>query len=547
MKFAKSRNPNPVAQSDIILSGPQNSAGPFAAKPSLTPYIVSPRADLLLIVGAVLLCPALLLPLAKVSSPYTVWLVVMTFGAVGHHLPSFLRTYGDRDLFRRYRTRFILAPLLLFSVTLAFSLRGLHGMLLVSMCWSIWHGMMQHFGFLRIYDSKVRATSLVSARLDWWISASWFGMCLAFSPNQGGSLLNALYDSGIPLVPLPLIDGLRVALAVLAAVVTLLYVVHAIRGKQPRSWMKLGLLGGTFAYVWLVRVMTHNPYLSVALFELLHDVQYLAIVWAFNRRLAEKGSTGVLPRFFYRPRAGSVAGYVAACLAYGAIGLTVYTQFSAGLFKQLMEAILITSGLLHFYYDGFIWKLGQPDTQRGLGLNAGTVSFRRAWGGVGHAALVGLPIILLGSQELRRAKSDELERAQALVQAVPDNPTSLNNLGFQLVQRGRLGEAVPQLRKALTLQPDLTAARELLSGTLADLSKETAQAGHLPEALAQCREALLLQPNSADLHNDFAVLLSQAGQLKEAEADFRRALELDPTHKLARENLDMMERTRKSR
>lgn len=62
-------------------------------------YIISPRVDLLLIVGAVILCPAILLPAAALTSPYTVWLVVMTFGAVGHHFPSFLRTYGDRDLF----------------------------------------------------------------------------------------------------------------------------------------------------------------------------------------------------------------------------------------------------------------------------------------------------------------------------------------------------------------------------------------------------------------------------------------------------------------
>jgi len=502
---------------------------------------------LLLIVGAVVVCPALLLPFAKLSSPYTVWLVVMTFGAVGHHLPSFLRTYGDRELFRRYRTRLIVAPLLLFSVTLGFSMRGLHGMLLVSMCWSIWHGMMQHFGFLRIYDSKVRANSVVTARLDWWISASWFGLCLAFSPNQGGSLLNALYDSGVPLVPLQFINGLRVGLVALTALVTLIYVIHAIRGKQPRSWMKLGLLVGTFAYVWLVRVMTHDPFLSVALFELLHDVQYLAIVWAFNRRLAEKGSTGVLPRFFYRPRVSSVIGYTTACLAYGAIGLTVYTQLSSGLFKQVMEAFLITSGLLHFYYDGFIWKLGQPDTQRGLGLDKSIVSFRPSWNGLGHAALVGIPIILLGKMELQRAAPDELEKAQAIVKAVPDNPTSLNNLGWLLLQRGRAAESLPLLRKALELQPGLTKARETLGSALTELAEENVRNGRISEALAQRQEALTLQPDSADRNNDLAVLLAETGKQNEAEACWRHALALNPDHKLARENLDLLLRSRQAR
>lgn len=520
--------------------------GPAQATAAPSPYIISPRADLLLIVGAVILCPALLLPMAHFSSPYTVWLVVMTFGAVGHHLPSFLRTYGDRDLFRRFRGRLILAPILLFAATLAFSLRGLHGMLLISLCWSIWHGMMQHFGFLRIYDAKVRATDPLTARLDWWITAAWFGLCLAYSPNQGGSLLDALYNSGVPLVPLEYISAVRNAFVGLTVVVTAVYIHHAIRGSQPRSWMKLGLLAGTFAYVWLVRVMTHDPFLSVALFELLHDMQYLAIVWAFNRRLVEKGSKGVLPRFFYRSTAASVAGYVGACLAYGALALTVYTQVQPGLFKQVLEAALITSGLLHYYYDSFIWKLRQADTQRGLDLEAKTVSYRPLLGELAQPVLVGAMIILLARLELQGAPADQLDRAQAIVRAVPDNPTSLHHVGALLLERGRYAEAVPPLRKALELQPGLVQARGALSDALAMLAQESAQAGRLSEALAHSRDALTTEPKSAERHNDFAVLLANAGRYTEAESTWRRALALDPDHQLSRENLQRLQQMRQA-
>ena len=52
----------------------------------------------------------LVLPLAALVGSRVVWLVVMTFGSVGHHLPGFLRTYGDRALFRQHRARFLLAP-----------------------------------------------------------------------------------------------------------------------------------------------------------------------------------------------------------------------------------------------------------------------------------------------------------------------------------------------------------------------------------------------------------------------------------------------------
>ena len=49
------------------------------------------------------------------------------------------------------------------------------------------------------------------------------------------------------------------------------------------------------ALVWFARVVTKDPLLSVALFELLHDVQYLAIVWAVNRRLVDRAVEARVP------------------------------------------------------------------------------------------------------------------------------------------------------------------------------------------------------------------------------------------------------------
>jgi hypothetical protein len=40
---------------------------------------------------------------------------------MGHHLPGMIRAYGDRALFERFKWRFILAPLFLLAVCVAFS------------------------------------------------------------------------------------------------------------------------------------------------------------------------------------------------------------------------------------------------------------------------------------------------------------------------------------------------------------------------------------------------------------------------------------------
>ena len=44
-------------------------------------------------------------------------------------MPGFIRTYGDRELFARYRLRFLLAPPLIFLTTLWFDLRDTHARL----------------------------------------------------------------------------------------------------------------------------------------------------------------------------------------------------------------------------------------------------------------------------------------------------------------------------------------------------------------------------------------------------------------------------------
>lgn len=525
----------------------KNFMGHRATNPA-NPYIISPRVDLLLIVGAVILCPALLLPAAAWTSPYTVWLVVTTFGAVGHHFPSFLRTYGDREIFQTYRTRLIVAPILLFAVTLGFSLNGLHGMLLIAFCWAIWHGMMQHFGFMRIYDIKVRSMDKTTARLDWWISFSWFGLCLALSPHQGGSLLDALYNSGLPIVPVQHIELVRSGLISLTAVVTLIYIGHSVIGNHPRSWMKLGLLASTCGYVYLVRVITKDPFLSVALFELLHDIQYLAIVWAFNRRQVEKGGGNVIMRFLYRPSPASVAFYVGACLLYGAFAFTVFTKVESGMVKSVLEAVLITSGLLHFYYDGFIWKLRQNGTRSGLGLDQKQqepAAYRPPlWRGASHVAIVLVLALLLARFEMNNRDVEPLEKARAIASAVPDNPTSLNNLGLLLMNRGDYDEAVPVLRRALEIQPELSQAKVSLSDSLAMLSLSYLDRGLVDEAIALRREALSVEPDSAERLNDLAVLLGQTGSLDEAEAMLRKAISLDPTHEIARGNLEALRQMR---
>ena len=172
--------------------------------------------------------------------------------------------------------------------------------------------MMQHYGFLRIYDAKVRTPTPFAARLDLAMTVCWFASCLLFSPNMGGSIIDAFQSTRLALPSAGSLNALRALAFAATAVTTAVYIVvtvRAIRSGQGVSWLKLALLATTTALVWFARVVTTNPYLSVALFEVLHDVQYLAIVWAFNRRLVTTGhdrSRLALALFSPRARIGGV-------------------------------------------------------------------------------------------------------------------------------------------------------------------------------------------------------------------------------------------------
>ena len=128
-------------------------------------WILSSWRDLVLYVGTpLLLVPAFALAQAK-WSPQDIYLFVAAFGAMGHHLPGMIRAYGDRSLFERFRWRFIIAPIFLLGTCVSFYWWDLKGIVLVVFLWGVWHGMMQTYGFCRIYDAKKIALLLVSLRL----------------------------------------------------------------------------------------------------------------------------------------------------------------------------------------------------------------------------------------------------------------------------------------------------------------------------------------------------------------------------------------------
>jgi hypothetical protein len=59
---------------------------------------------------------------------------------------------------------------------MSFAHWDLNGLFVLTLLWGFWHGVMQVYGFVRIYDAKVGSFEKATARLDWLMCIAWFGL-----------------------------------------------------------------------------------------------------------------------------------------------------------------------------------------------------------------------------------------------------------------------------------------------------------------------------------------------------------------------------------
>src|SRR5246500_2242961 len=397
-----------------------------AARPKL--WILSSWRDLVLYIGTpLLLIPAFALAQAK-WSPQDIYLFVAAFGAMGHHLPGMIRAYGDRALFERFKWRFIFAPLFLLAVCTAFFWWDLKGILLVVFFWGVWHGLMQTYGFCRIYDAKTGTFDALTRRLDFAMCVIWFATAVALSPYRLSDTLDTYYMCGGPFIAPSVVHHGQQLFLFAAIAVSILFLLHFGRmwiiGKRPNP-VKVALFTTSIAFWWYCNNGVANILAGIALFEVFHDVQYLSLVWIYNRNRVEKDSSiGGFMRFIFR-RSGSLIGlYVGLVLAYGSIGY-LNSHIGMDALTRLLTGVVAASGLLHFYYDGFIWKVREKSTRQSLGLAGGTADvtlggFLPGWAlhGTKWAVAFVVPLTAMFLGRIYSA-APELDQAAQLVSDLP--------------------------------------------------------------------------------------------------------------------------------
>jgi tetratricopeptide (TPR) repeat protein len=509
-----------------VPAAPAPAAG---RKPNL--WILDSWRDLILYVCTPLLLVPIFIGAQGVWAAEDIYLFVAAFGAMGHHLPGMIRAYGDRALFQRFRWRFICAPIFLVVVCAAFSLWDLKGIVLVAFVWGVWHGMMQTYGFCRIYDAKVGSFAEATRRLDFALCGIWFATAVLLSPQRMTDTLEMYYSAGGPFIPPALLRTAQQGLLALAVAISGVFLVNFvwmwIQGKRP-SPVKVVLLVTSISFWWYCNNIVASVLVGIALFEVFHDVQYLSLVWIYNRKRVESDSSiGGFMRFVFR-RSGALVGvYVGLVLAYGGLSLSKsYVGIEA--VKRILTGVVTASALLHFYYDGFIWKVREKSTRQSLGIAGGTADvslggFLPGWTlhGAKWVAVFVIPLGMLWFAEVHSAQG-KLDRLASIVADLPTSARAHVNYATELQEAGRVDEAAKEFSEVIRLNPGSAKAHVNLGSLLT--SK-----GQLDEAQTHFEQALRIEPRNAEYHSGYAYLLDQLGRKDEAAAECETAIRLAPS------------------
>jgi tetratricopeptide (TPR) repeat protein len=110
------------------------------------------------------------------------------------------------------------------------------------------------------------------------------------------------------------------------------------------------------------------------------------------------------------------------------------------------------------------------------------------------------------------------------------NAVDLLNTGTELLEQGRLPEAILCYQRTVELKPEDEEARF-------NLGVACGRAGRLEEAGQHYHAALKLFPEYIEAHNNLGNLLTRQKRYAEAEAEFKIALELAPENASAHNNL----------
>src|SRR5262249_49917920 len=140
---------------------------------------------------------------------------------------------------------------------------------------------------------------------------------------------------------------------------------------------------------------------------------------------------------------------------------------------RVVASIVTSSALLHYYLDGFIWKIRETDTGEALNIRAAagpvrSASLMPAWGMQALLwPLFVIPAVALGAEE-SIGNVRAMQVYENVLDAFPDSAAAHYQMARELQENGRLREARAHYEQTLQQAPDMLPAHVFLGILLAD-------------------------------------------------------------------------------
>jgi hypothetical protein len=327
--------------------------------------MIGPALDWLLFIGVTLLTllPWLASDVLAVPGVYVLAGVAIVNGP--HLISTWTRVYLPRaERFKR-PVRYWVIPALAAAFAVTCDVQGGMWLRLVRSTifyWATWHFMAQSWGVLRLYQRKHGAAEGLGAKLE---------KALIFLPAVFCAL-HRLYTGprtlfGIEVLhvrpPALLVNALGALIVVLVAVYVGLWIArlrsHAAHEYLRPVYLACNFLG--FAMPFLVIRDGTSAFAAAALW---HAVQYVAIVWLYNRRRWSRGvdpGARVVSWVSQPGRSLAYMGLIAVCAAVVYSIAFVVSRIAGMSFQDLAMTFWTGLTLGHYYLDGVIWKSRRYD------------------------------------------------------------------------------------------------------------------------------------------------------------------------------------------
>ncbi len=263
--------------------------------------------------------------------------------------------YGDVRERARHRVFLVAAPVLAVAAVYVGLLVSLAFVGVVSAVWNAHHTLRQRYGLVRVYGRKVGqdAGTHEQGLLMWWFAV------VVLVSLAGNSLIDRLGSLPVGFLNRQIVDlaaviqpvaFAAVVPATVAAVITSARWWRLERDRPQNRAKHLYLTGAGVGFA----IAPFDPVAGFLAFMSAHSIEYVVVVAGTVRRRAVDGSA--LHRIVRRP-----AGPVVFLVGYLTLVLAAVALFRRWLPLDIFLAGYLGVGVLHFVYDGMIWRLRRPE------------------------------------------------------------------------------------------------------------------------------------------------------------------------------------------